>query len=463
MDRSLSDDKIQSGLLGLEQLHKLACWEELRAEYDVELPKVHHLYQEAIEDGEIWNFVRWTTHKLLYFSASSEVREAKTTHFILEAMKGTVTELQNATIVEHAWIQDKELLQAEVGRFRELGSLLQQCFDLLCDSLSSKPGSRLETRALVVATREIDIAGGLAVHKVRSHGALLHDPASARIVSSAILEQLNEWHHPLRLEIALGTMLEALPKLEDAVFWKINVDAWGPILVRHGMEDDATRLAAAVNERRTAAVGLSSAKPTASSLPQDSSALPQDSVLRSKQSDPTPRAKFPNASKVKKSKNKANVNNFDFGAIGFFDATSDYSRTSMTPDSTPVPGTTSSQLFNPTQRRPVTAITAGSRRRFEGRLMGGDPVATPGTAASSRSSLAAPTPTLRGPSAPRKVGKGRSRAKIQETIDEEASEDEENDEEDRGNEAISVAESWNSEGSSEQDVDGDSEMGGSSE
>ena len=40
---------------------------------------------------------------------------------------------------------------------------------------------------------------------------------------------------------------------------------------------------------------------------------------------------------------------------------------------------------------------------------------------------------------------------------------EENDEEDRGNEAISVAESWNSEGSSEQDVDGDSEMGGSSE
>lgn len=90
--------------------------------------------------------------------------------------------------------------------------------------------------------------------------------------------------------------------------------------------------------------------------------------------------------------------------------------------------------------------------------MGGDPVATPGTAASSRSSLAAPTPTLQGPSAPRKVGKGRSRAKIQETIDEEASEDE-----DRGNEAISVAESWNSEGSSEQDVDGDSEMGGSSE
>ena len=463
-------------MLGVTQLYDLVCLEELRVEYDLDLPTIHRTHQEAIESGEINMFVRWTTDKLLEFSGTSEVREANITSSILEAMKGTIAELQHATVVEDASIQDKGLLQADVARFRELSHLLRQCFDLLCDSLSSEPGSRLGIQELVRVAREVDFVGGPAVEKVRKHGSTLHEPRSARVVSNAILEQLNEWHHPLRLEIALSMMLEALPKLEESVFRKMKVDAWGPTLVRHGMEDDATTLATALNKRRTASVPQSAAKSAISSHLQASG-------HRSQTSDPTPRAKAPNASRVKKNTKKADK--IDMRAVGYFDISSDYSYASMTPDTTPAPGPTFSEVFKPTQRRPMRAITAGSRRRFEGRLMGGEPVATPGTVASSRYSSVAPTPILQGPRAPRQVGKGRRRAKVQETIDgEEASEGDESDEEDRGNEAISVAGSWTSdqygnvngghggeeemsgsEYSSEgyEDVDGDSEMGNSSE
>jgi hypothetical protein len=460
-------------VLGVTQLHDLVCLEELRVGYDLDLPTIHRTHQEATESGEMNVFVRWTTDKLLEFSGTSEVREANITNSILEAMKGTIAELQHATVVEDASIQDKGLPQADVARFRELSRLLRQCFDLLCDSLSSEPGSRLGTQELVRVAREIDFVGGPAVEKVRKHGSALHEPRSARVVSNAILEQLNEWHHPLRLEIALSTMLEALPKLEESVFRKMKVDAWRLTLVRHGMEDDATTLATALNESRTAAVPQSAAKSAISSHPQASAQT----------SDPTPRAKAPNASRVKKNTKKADK--IDMRAVGYFDISSDYSYASMTPDITPAPGPTFSEVFKPTQRRPMRAITAGSRRRFEGRLMGGEPVATPGTVASSRCSSVAPTPILQGPRALRKVGKGRRRAKVQGTIDEEgASEGDESDEEDRGNEAISVAGSWTSdqygnvngghcgeeemsgsEYSSEgyEDVDGDSEMGNSSE
>jgi hypothetical protein len=82
-------------------------------------------------------------------------------------------------------------------------------------------------------------------------------------------KQSKDWHQPLRLEIALQTMLKALPQLEDAVIRKMKmVDAWGPILVRHGMGDAATKLTAALKERRTTAA-RQIADPTLTTLPQD--------------------------------------------------------------------------------------------------------------------------------------------------------------------------------------------------
>jgi hypothetical protein len=82
-------------------------------------------------------------------------------------------------------------------------------------------------------------------------------------------KQSKDWHQPLRLEIALQTMLKALPHLEDAVIRKMKmVDAWGPILVRHGMRDAATKLTAALKERRTTAA-RQSADPTLTTLPRD--------------------------------------------------------------------------------------------------------------------------------------------------------------------------------------------------
>ena len=482
LDESISSSKIESGGLGLEQLRDVLSWEELRTKNDLDLTRdVIDFHHWAVFSGETSSFVRFATTEIIKFGKSGDVQEAKSTHFALEALKPVITELQRVATREERYVMKKDLLRAEVARFHELADLLQQCFDFVYDSLCSQPRSKKGVGEIGIVAQEVDFAGGTKVQQLRHLSRAMKKGASAsdsfRLVSTAAIEHLKDWHHPLRLEIALSTMLEALPKLEDAVFWKMKVDAWVPILVRHGMEDSATKLAAALNQRRTAAAAAQSAtNPTISPLPQDS-------VRNSQASDPTPRAKLPNASRVKKNKKKADK--IDMRAVGYFDISSDYSYASMTPDTTPAPGPTFSEVFKPTQRRPMRAITAGSRRRFEGRLMGGEPVVTPGTVASSRYSSVAPTPIVQGPRAPRKVGTGRRRDKVQETIDEEeASEDEESDEEDRGNEAISVAGSWTSdqygnvngghggeeemsgsEYSSEgyEDVDGDSEMGNSSE
>jgi hypothetical protein len=483
VDESVSSSKIESRLLGLEQLRDLLCLEELRTANELDLQvDILDYYSEAVSSGETSPFVRFATTELIKFRASGDVQEAKSTHFALEALRPVADELKLMTTREQRYVMEKGLLQAEVARFHELADLLQQCSDLVYESLCSKPDSVKGIAQIRIIRGEVELAGGSTIKQhLRDLNPAKKNKASINgsvlLLSTGAIEQLKSWHHPLRLEIALSTMLEALPKLEDAVFWKMKVDAWVPILVRHGMEVSATKLAAALNERRTAAVAAqSAAKPTISPLPQDS-------ARHSQASDPTPRAKLPNASRVNKNKKKADK--IDMRAVGYFDISSDYPYASMTPDTTPARGPTFSEVFKPTQRRPMRAITAGSRRRFEGRLMGGEPVATPGTVASSRYSSVAPTPILQGPRAPRQVGKGRRRAKVQETIDEEeASEGDESDEEDRGNEAISVAGSWTSDqygnvngghGGEEEmsgsgyssegyeDVDGDSEMGNSSE
>jgi hypothetical protein len=347
---------------------------------------------------------------------------------------------------------------------------LQQCFDLLHESLCSKPGSRLGLQELIATAREVEIAGGAAFQKMREDGFALHaDPhaiPSCPIMSNAIFEQLNDWHHPLRLEIALVTMLDALPKLEDPLFWKVDVEAWGPILVGHGLEDSATKLATAINERRTANHAIESA--TASHQ--------QNSVHRSQASDRTPRPVVPRVGRF-----EGSMEALDRHSLGmrtpresdfeYYDNTSDYSFATMTEDSAPARGATFSQLFNPSQRKILKMTAAHSRRRFTDRLNGGFPVATPGTVASNRSS-ATPTPCLKGTRAPRRSSKRRGGLAVQKTIyEQEPSDEEESDEEDRGNEAVSVDEETSGdeelEGDegrtggqqlSEESIDGDEEM-----
>jgi hypothetical protein len=420
VEKSFGSEKIQSGLLGLRQLHDLTCRGELRAQYGLELQDIRLRYQDAINTGQTSSFVRWTTRQLLKFSGSSEVREAKWTPLILEAMEDTIAELEHATIAEHAYMHEKGLLQAEVGRFRELASLLQQCFDLLFNSLCSKSGSRMGLRELLIASYEVDIAGGAAVKNLRNQSLPPHDhphaPQTARIVGLAVLEDLNDSHHPLRLEIALNTMLDAIPKLEDAVFRTMEVNTRGPILVRHGMEDSATKLAAALNERRTAAIRQSVARTTLSPHLQEP-------VDQHTDSGSTPRAKVRSVSSVEQSMEerleemeesmKENMEEAIEESMNESDHPesdtrmpreseaewvpnaddSDYSYTNGTDTSMSEQGPSFTQLFKPKpeNRMPLKMTTTNARRRFTSRLNGGFLVGTPSTNADSFSS-AAPTP-----------------------------------------------------------------------
>lgn len=337
----------------------------------------------------------------------------------MEALKDVLVEMQRTGAIEHAYIQEKRLLQAKVERFHELAGLLQQCFDFDHEHLQSRPGSRAGIKELNQVANEVDLAGGEKVKNVRDHGFALRDrtPAikSFHIVSNATLEQLEEWHNLLRLEIALGIMLEALPKLEEAVFWRLEVDTWGPILVLHGMEDAATTLAASMYERRSAAADT----PVANT---PSSATIQDSVFLYQTSDRIPRPLNPGSPSVKEEDDESSEN---CGTPRASDYTwvpnSDYTRTPASNNSTPGFQPSFTQLFKPgppgvreqgarqaardardaqdvqgaTKSRrqrfgyetPFNVHAAIKRSNFAARLQGGTPVATPSTIIESRSKI----------------------------------------------------------------------------
>ena len=138
--------------------------------------------------------------------------------------------------------------------------MLEQCFDLIHRSLRLLPGSTTGQKELDVVSDEIVRADRIDEGEAFSHMSLLSDPTpipprSFDIVSSTILKQLKEWKHPLRLEIALDKMLDALPKLEQSVFGKLPIAAWSAMLVGDGMEESAKQLVFAVDERRARQLG----------------------------------------------------------------------------------------------------------------------------------------------------------------------------------------------------------------
>jgi hypothetical protein len=420
--KSISHSKIESGLLGLEQLHNLLCSEQLRIEFNIQLSDIHNFYTSAIRSGETSWFVRWVTDRLIRFCSSGDVRGEEFTHAALETLKPVVEQLQRITVLEQVFIQNKELLQAEVERFRELADLLQRSFNLVNESLRLNPDARAEIEEVVIAIHEIDIAGGERVRAVREHSFLLRDRAptslSFRIVSTAAIEQLNQWHHPLRLEIALRTILGALPKLEDTVFRSMKVDAWGPVLVRHGMEDSAAKLAAALIERRTGSAG-SLARQTLTPLPQNSLYLYQAS-------DRTPRQPGTNVSEDESDCPSSGMHTPRQSDFVWYPNDSDHWPKDYTNNSTPAPGPDFAQLFQPELRqadgqfpprtkvhKPFSFFGAMRRGVFVSRLEGGTPVATPSTVATqstfaSSDSSAYSTPIAKGPRVPRVFGKSKS-------------------------------------------------------
>jgi hypothetical protein len=158
--------------------------------------------------------------------------------------------------------------------FGDLTGLLEQCFDYTYESLRRWPGSTVGVQELSVVADGIGHAGGIDGNEACWHTSLLSDlesfkPRSSRIVSEAVPEQLNEWRHPLRLEIALDKMLDVMPQLEETVFGRLPTGAWGAMLTKHGMKESAEQLAATVGERRTAALGGSYANTSALSFSSD--------------------------------------------------------------------------------------------------------------------------------------------------------------------------------------------------
>jgi hypothetical protein len=105
-------------------------------------------------------------------------------------------EFVRMTTLEEVSLQNKSLLKAEVDRFHELGSLLQQSFDPIHESLCLNPGRKTGTKEIVTAIHEMDIAVGERVRAVCEYSSFRQDGApisdAFHIVSTAAMEQLNE-------------------------------------------------------------------------------------------------------------------------------------------------------------------------------------------------------------------------------------------------------------------------------
>jgi hypothetical protein len=258
IDEFVSPNKLESGLLGLDQLKDLLLCEEVKVEYGMTTHDVSNYYRDAFVTLEFEKFVIGATDRLLEFRDSNKVFRDDTTFFFLEIFETVIPELQRATTMENKRLYEQpQMMLAETKRFNDLAGMLEQCFDLIHRSLRLLLGSTTGQKELDVVSDEIIRADGLGMEEdeVFRHMSLLGNstpitPRSFYIVSSAILEQLNEWKHHIRLEIALDKMLNAMPHLEQSVFGKLPVAAWRAMLVGHGMEESGKQLVIAVDERR---------------------------------------------------------------------------------------------------------------------------------------------------------------------------------------------------------------------
>ena len=250
----VSPNKFESGLLGLDQLKDLLLCEEVKVKYGMTTQDVFDYYRDAYVTLEFEKFAVGATDRLLEFRDSNKVFRDGTTFFFLEIFETVIPELQRATAMEDKRLREQpEMLLAETKRSDDLAGLLEQCLDFIHRSLCLMPGSTMEQKELDVVSDEIIRADGLGTveDEVFRHMSLLSNPTpisprSFDIVCTAVLEQLNEWKHPIRLEIALDKMLDAMPHLEQSVFGKLSVAAWRAMLVGHGMEESGKQLVLAV-------------------------------------------------------------------------------------------------------------------------------------------------------------------------------------------------------------------------
>jgi hypothetical protein len=109
--KSKGQTRIRSGILGLEALHNLTCWELMTAEYGYSVPTVHQWYGDATKNGSAW-FVRWTTDFILKLELSGKVTDIEWTQRVQGAMFNIMRELQHATTEIDVRIKTKAQKQA---------------------------------------------------------------------------------------------------------------------------------------------------------------------------------------------------------------------------------------------------------------------------------------------------------------------------------------------------------------
>jgi hypothetical protein len=154
---------------------------------------------------------------------------------------------------------DKLLDLLAVKRFNDLFMLLGTCLSTIQQFLDTHD-SYLGIAELIQITNEIDVAYMLTQPDLRNTYNDMHThhrhphPVCFEAVSNLVLERLEEWKQPVRVEGALRMMLKVLPKPDIETLDQLGVKGFRRILNNYGMASEATELTDSVSERRAAGI-----------------------------------------------------------------------------------------------------------------------------------------------------------------------------------------------------------------
>lgn len=84
-------------LLGVKQLRRMMCHEDIRAFYKLEEETVVAYEKEVLDNGDASCFVRWATDRYLGYKESGELPVREWATFGLRSVKKVITKLEDIT------------------------------------------------------------------------------------------------------------------------------------------------------------------------------------------------------------------------------------------------------------------------------------------------------------------------------------------------------------------------------
>lgn len=236
--------------------------EDILAYYKLEEETVRAYGQEALDTGDASWFVRSATDRYLGYKELGELPVQDWAIFGLRSLKQAITKLENiSTSAKTRLQQDEKLDDQEETRLFRLLDLLEQRFMLIHNSLNAADTSNVGIQELIDVANEGDILCLRPGKNLRQRYLTLNETEPKhkcfKYIAKAVTKRLSKWEHPIRVEIALRTMLTVIPNLGHAVFMTMSIDPWGHTLVYHGLADAGEHLAIAVNGRLSLLLGAS--------------------------------------------------------------------------------------------------------------------------------------------------------------------------------------------------------------